>query len=302
MNIAVFFKLIRYKNLLLIIYTLTLINFVFFKAFNISENLSNFQFLLLLMAIVAITAAGYIINDIFDVVADEVNKPSKVIVGKKISVEKAQKLYFFINSFGIITGVIFSLNLKKPEVSFYFFTIALLLYFYSKKLKSVVLLGNFIVSCVIAVNFIFYGCIAVNTTVLNEYNSLVINTLIALAIFAFLLNFAREILKDIEDIKGDKKLNMNTLPILIGRKRALFITAVFCTVSLLFLVWIMLNFSEDFKFTMLYLLIMVFLPLLYVAIQFFKISSLKKIHSLSTFLKIIMFLGISGLLIFSLKI
>jgi len=87
-NMIKFFNLIRWKNLALIILVQALIKYALFESFNIQLSLSDFQFILLVLATVFIAAAGNIINDIYDIETDLVNKPEKVIVGKSIS-EKA---------------------------------------------------------------------------------------------------------------------------------------------------------------------------------------------------------------------
>ena len=111
MNSVVYFKLIRWKNLLLIIYTYLLIKFLFFPSFSIETALSLFQFSLLLLSIVLISAAGYIINDIEDVISDKINKPKKLIVSKVITKEKAIHWYKITNTLGIALGILFCLNL-----------------------------------------------------------------------------------------------------------------------------------------------------------------------------------------------
>ncbi|NQV76984.1 MAG: UbiA family prenyltransferase, partial [Lutibacter sp.] len=149
MRLAAYFKLIRWKNLLLILYVQILLKFLVFNSFNIETNLSLVQFIVLLISILLITAAGYIINDIFDLKTDLINKPQKVIVTKNFSLEKAQQLYLVLNATGVILGIGLSLNIEKPSYSLIFIGTSLLLYYYSKKFKSKPLIGNLIVSFLI---------------------------------------------------------------------------------------------------------------------------------------------------------
>ena len=154
MAILAFFKLIRWKNLLLIIYVQVLLKFLIFTSFNISTNLSFIQFIVLLISILLITSAGYIINDIYDLKTDLINKPKKVIVTKQFSIAKAQQLYLFLNASGIILGIGLSLNIEKPSYSFIFIGASLLLYYYSKKFKSKPLIGNLIISFLITISIL----------------------------------------------------------------------------------------------------------------------------------------------------
>ena len=299
MNSVVFLKLIRWKNLLLIIYVYLLIKFLLFPSFSIETALSLFQFFILLLSIVLITAAGYIINDIEDVISDKINKPKKLIVSKVISIEKALQWYKITNTLGIALGILFCLNIGNPTFSFIFIGTPLLLYFYAKKLKSKPFIGNFIVAFLIGFSIFILAIFEFGFLIKNEPKHLAFNIIIALSIFAFFTNLTREIIKDIEDINGDYALKMKTLPIVLGVTRAKNIALITCIFPIGLLLIIFLNYSELYKYTMLYLLITVFLPLLYTAIKLFSIKKKKNFKKISTILKITMFLGISSLIIFS---
>lgn len=299
MNVAVYFNLIRWKNLLLIIYVYLLIKFIFFPSFSIETVLSLFQFFLLLISIILISAAGYIINDIEDVVSDKINKPKKLIVTKNITTEKALKWYKITNTIGISFGIVFSLNINNPIVSFIFIGTSLLLYYYAKKLKSKPLIGNLIVAFLIGFSIFILAIFEFGFLIKNEPKHLAFNIIITLSIFAFFLNLTREIIKDIEDINGDYALKTNTLPILLGVNRTKSIALITLIFPIGLLLNIFLNYSEIYKFTMLYLLIAVFVPLLYVAIKLFSAKKKKHFKKISTLLKITMFLGVTSLIIFS---
>lgn len=295
MKVGAFFKLIRWKNLALLLYVFLLLKLVFFPSRNIQTNLTAFQFSLLCFSILCITAAGYIVNDIFDIKSDVINKPKKVIVSNQFSIEKAKQLYKTINSFGIITATVLALNLQRPSYIFIFIGSALLLYFYSKKIKAMPFIGNVLVSFLIAFSILIVAYLDLPSV----YNLFEFKIIWWLSCFAFFINLTRELLKDIEDVKGDYALNMNTLPILLGRGRAKKIATIICVVPIIFLLIIVVNFASVYKITMLYLVLFSILPLLYVSIKITQVKSKKAIHKLSTLLKIIMFLGINSLLILS---
>jgi len=301
MKLAAFFRLIRWKNLLLLIYLQILLKFSLFSTFEITTNLSVFQFVTLLFLIILITAAGYIINDIFDLKSDLINKPQKVIVTNYFSVESAQHFYLIVNTLGIVSGIGLSLSMQKPTYSFIFIGASLLLYFYSKKLKSKPLIGNITVSFLVALSIVILYFFDLNFAIQNEAQQLVIYIILLLTSFAFFINLVREIVKDIEDINGDYSMKMNTLPILLGVSRSKKIAAFLCLFPLVLLLFIVVKYASIYKFTALYLLLFTMFPILYVALKLLSAKTKKDFKTLSLILKLVMFLGINSLLIFSLN-
>ena len=301
MKLAAFFRLIRWKNLLLLLYIQLLLKFLFFNAFKATTNLSVFQFFILVFAILLLTAAGYIFNDIVDLKTDLINKPHKVTVANFFKVESAQRLYLITNTLGIVLGIGLSLSVKKPTFSFIFIGASLLLYFYSKKLKSKPLIGNITSSFLVAMSIISLCLFDLNYTIQNNFQQLVIQVTLLLSFFAFLINLVRELVKDIEDINGDYSLNMRTLPILLGISRAKKIAAFLCLFPISFLLFIIIKFASEYKFTVLYLGIFTLIPLLYIALKLLSVKTKKDFKKLSMFLKIIMFSGINAVIIFSLN-
>jgi 4-hydroxybenzoate polyprenyltransferase len=299
MNVLAYFKIIRWKNLLIIAYTFYLLKFQLFPSFEIITKLSLIQFLTLLLSVLLITAAGYIINDIFDVKADLINKPSKVIVSKIISIEKANKWYLFTNTLGVVLGIILCLNIQKPSYSFIFIGTSLLLYYYAKIFKGIPFFGNFIVSFLVALSFSLVVFFDLNFEIKNSEQQTVNSVMLLLFIFAFFINLIREIIKDIEDIDGDNYLNLNTLPILFGRNRIRYLASYLCLIPILLLILILVNYAEIYKITCLYLFIFTLLPLMYIFIKLRDCKSTKQFQKISLLLKIILFCGVNSILIFS---
>ena len=199
MQLSAFLNLIRWKNLLLIAYIQIVIKFLFFPHFTIASNLTNFQFFILLTAIINITAAGYIINDILDIETDRINKPRKVIISMFFTEEIAKKWYLYLNTLGIFLGVSISLKIQKPTLSFIFIGAALLLYYYSKKLKSLPLIGNITVSFLVTINVLILLIFDLNSSIKDHDYNLVFSTILIVSFFAFCINIIRELVKDIED-------------------------------------------------------------------------------------------------------
>ena len=301
MKLAAFLRFIRWKNLLLIIYLQILLKFSLFSAFELNTNLTDFQFVILLLSLICIMAAGYMINDIFDLKSDLINKPQKVIVANQFSVETAQQMYLITNTLGIILGIGLSLSVQKPTHAFIFIGASLLLYFYSKKLKSKPLIGNITVSFLVALSIVILYFFDLNFAIQNEAQQLVIHVTLLLSVFAFLINLVREVVKDIEDMNGDYNIKMNTLPILLGVSRTKKIAAFLCLFPLGLLLFIVVKYASIYKFTVLYLLLFTMFPLLYVALKLLSAKTKKDFKKLSLFSKLIMFLGINALLLFLLN-
>ncbi len=302
MVLATYFKLVRWKNLLLIVFVFFVLKFSFFSTLQIQIKLSVVDFLLLLLSVLAITAAGYIINDIFDVKTDLINKPTKVIVSQKISLETAKQWYKTTNTVGIVLGIALCIKISKPTHSFIFIVISLLLYYYSKKIKTTPFIGNFLVSLLIAFSVLIFPLFEIELIAKNNNQNLASQIIWMLFFFAFSLNLIREIVKDIEDVNGDYNLKMNTLPILLGRLRTRSLVLFLCIVPIGLLLFIILKYSSIYKFTVLYLLLFVLMPLLYFTVKLRSAKKKTEFHKLSQLLKIIMLLGINSLLIFSITL
>lgn len=300
MNFFIYFRLVRWKNLVLITYVFYLIAYLLYPFYNIQSLLSDFQFFSLFIAVISITAAGYIINDIYDIKTDEINKPQKVIVSKVISIEKAKRWYLFTNGIGLIIGIGLCLKIEKPSLSLLFIGTTLLLYYYSKIYKKKPLIGNVIISFLVAFSILIVPVFTLNNHFSNKSFKVVISIIILLSIFAFFLNLVREIVKDIEDVNGDYTLKMNTLPILIGRSRSKTIASYICYIPVLLIFYIVYFYSDIYKYTALYLVVFTLVPLLYIATRIRVSKSKKQFQKISIYLKITMFFGISSILIFTL--
>ncbi|MDX1828106.1 MAG: geranylgeranylglycerol-phosphate geranylgeranyltransferase [Lutibacter sp.] len=300
MKLVHFLNLIRWKNLLLITYVFFLVKFLLFPSLNTASNLTTVQFLLFWSAIIFITAAGYIINDINDVNTDIINKPDAIIVSKFISVKKVKNLYVFINSIGVFLGIIFSLNIKKPSFIFIFMGTSLLLNWYSKYLKSKPFIGNFLIAFLVAFSMLLIAILDINYQIenINQYITIII--IYALSTFSFFINLIRELVKDLEDIKGDYKLNMRTLPIIFGVQRILKAVSILTLIPIFLLLLIILNLDIHYLVLTIYLSATCLVPLIYISFKLWKLKSYKKTHKISVFLKIIMFLGINSIIIISL--
>ncbi len=297
-----FLNLIRWKNLLLIAFVQILIKYALIEPFEVVKfTLNDFGFGLLALATLCIAAAGNVINDIYDVETDFVNKPNKVIVGNSISEKTAFNMYIVLTIIGVGVGFYLSNLVGRSGFSAIFVIISALLYIYATYLKQTLLVGNIVVSFLAAMSLLIVGLfelLPVITDQNQETQLTFFKIIFDYAIFAFMINLLREMIKDIEDINGDYKVEMKTLPIIIGRERALKIIFALSIVPLLAVIYYTITYLYKHYIAVGYFLIFIIAPLLYFTIKSFSAETKKEINFLSAFLKIIMFFGVMSLLLY----
>ncbi|HET8886608.1 MAG TPA: geranylgeranylglycerol-phosphate geranylgeranyltransferase [Salinimicrobium sp.] len=295
-----FLRLIRFPNLIIIILTQCCIRFFLFEKFEVSPALELFDFFLLVIATVCLAAGGNIINDIYDVETDWVNKPSKLIIGKKISEKTALVFYIIFNFIAVGIGFYLSHRIGKSGFSVLFILISALLYFYSSRLKQSFLIGNILIGFLISLVFLIVGIFDLlpNFHFSNSENRHAFNILFHFSIFAFLINFLREMLKDQEDINGDYKTGMKTMPIVLGRSRANKIIAVFSILPIAGIVYYIYTYLYENTFAVLFVLFFILGPLLYFAIKIFEIKKKRDYKRMSLILKILMLIGILAIVFY----
>ena len=302
-----YLKLIRYQNLLMLALMQFIFRYGFLELQNIPLALADWQYFLLVLATVCIAAGGYIISNIFDVDTDSVNKPENVIVGHFISETKAYNLYIGFTVIGVSIGFYLSNIIGKPSFASIFIIIAATLYFYATSLKQSLLIGNIIVAFLLSFSVTIIGIFDLYP-VTNEGNRSVMGLLFGIlldyAIFAFIINFIREIVKDLQDVEGDSNQGMNTLPIAFGiKKTSKLVFGLSLIPIILILNYINTNlFASGLIFGTLYGLIFILAPLLYFTTKIWSANSKKEFQHLSTILKWILFFGILSIVVINLNI
>jgi 4-hydroxybenzoate polyprenyltransferase len=302
-----YLKLIRYQNLLMLALMQLIFRYGFLELQNIPLALTHWQFTLLVLATVCIAAGGYIINNIFDIETDSQNKPENVIVGKFISETKAYNLYIGFTVIGVSIGFYLSNIINKPSFASIFIIIATTLYFYATNLKQSLLMGNFIVALLLSFSVIIIGIFDLYPITNLENQSimgLLFRILLDYAIFAFIINFIREIVKDLQDYEGDLNQGMNTLPIVFGMKRTSKLVFGLSFIPIICIVYYINTnlFSSGLVYATLYGLVFILAPLLYFSIKMWSATSTKDFHHLSTVLKWILLFGIFSIVVITLNI
>jgi 4-hydroxybenzoate polyprenyltransferase len=232
-----FLKLIRPINLAIIALTMFGIHF-YTESFVADSAINYLDFGLLIFSTLLIAAGGNIINDYFDVRADRVNKPERLIISKHIKRRWAIFSHWILN----ITAFFIAIYLCWKHQTFWYvlihFTSISLLWFYSIKLKKIALLGNIIIAglsvLVIYLTLIFlqheYELHSLHYYLLDSQDGVFgISPTAIIFIFmcmAFVQNTLREIVKDIEDVDGDIIIRAKTVPMILGIRETLKIVGV----------------------------------------------------------------------------
>ena len=300
-----FLKLIRYKNLFMVLLTIVLTKYVVIDSF--TSAISDFQFILLVISILCITAGGYIINDIFDIKADKINKPTKVYIENTISKKNAFLAYILLCLLGLVLGVYTSYIKGNISYSIFFISIIILLYWYSKSLKRIAVIGNLVIAFLTALTiFIVFVFEIKNTNTAFNLVEAISNFFISISItisifiyiiFAFFMTFIREVIKDIEDVKGDYALQMKTLPILIGVKRTKNIALLIASLVFVFILFILKEELLQLPILLWYTILFIILPFTWFLYKLYNSKTKKEFHLLSNLLKIIMFFGVLSMLL-----
>ncbi len=239
-----FLRLIRLPNLLIVAFTQYMVRWCILRpGLNGMESLlsqfcltlpddglhfimSDFDFFLLSLSWVMMAAAGYIINDYFDVKIDRINKPDLMIIDKGIRRRVAMGAHIVINVIAFLIGLWLSWKYNFLFFGSFIYAITIvLLWFYSTNLKRMFLLGNLVVSMLTAFVPLIVAlfelplqirenghCFFITHTNLNSLFFIVA----IFSLFAFAVTLLREIIKDIEDYEGDKENGCNTLPVALG--------------------------------------------------------------------------------------
>lgn len=303
-----YLKLIRYPNLVLIAFMLLTFHYGFLKFQDISLALNDWQFGLFVLATILIAAAGYVINDIMDQEVDQENKPEKLIVGHSISESKAYNLYLLLTITGTLIGFYLSYYVINKTSFFGLFVIySILLYVYATDVKQIPFLKNILVAFILALSVISVGMFDVIPIIIPDNDAkvkLVLSIILDYAIFAFILNLIREIVKDLEDYSGDFNQGIRTIPVLFGIKKTVRLVVVLGVIAAILLLGYINNNLMNFKlyYATIYALSVVVAPLIFFLIKIWNATTKKEFHRLSSILKWIIFFGILSILIITLNI
>ncbi|EAS19671.1 prenyltransferase [Flavobacteria bacterium BBFL7] len=305
MTMIIFLKLIRWPNVLMTIFTQMVIVFAILNPSGVDLALNWWQLALLVMSTAALTAGGNVINDIQDVEIDKINKPERVIVGKAISENNAFTIYGILTVIAVIAGFVLSNSLSQPIMASVFVFVAFILYIYATTLKSMLLIGNLLISLLVGLVIMITGIFElypVITPVNQGAQQVMLKILFDFALGAFLINLAREWVKDCEDINGDHSGGRNTLAIAIGRIRAARVISIYLLGVIALFVWYIYNYIYQNQIALFYFVFIIIAPLMYVMLRIWSSEKTAQFTLLSMILKIVLFAGICSMAVISLTV
>lgn len=311
-------RLIRFPNLLIIALTMVLMRYCIiqpiFKQYYIDVEFPVSLFALLVFIVVLIAAGGYMINDYFDVKTDLINRPDKVVVDKHIKATSVYVAYFIVNAIALIASFYVSIRIGVISMTFLFPLAMGLLWFYSTTYKRQLLIGNILISVVVAgvpILVALYEMPLIHARYLQypaAYKVLlrvIAGWCGAYAFFAFIVNLLRELIKDIEDFEGDIAFGRTTLPIAFGLKTSKIVVAVLIGITIVLIESVSFYLMEPNKLdaiTLGYFHLLLILPLIVSAIILFLANQKKHYKAISLIIKLVMVLGLLYAIVVRLKL
>lgn len=247
-KLLAFFRLVRWPNLLITALMMFLVYY------NLVGMISSVGFTLLVISMVLIVAGGYVINDIFDMDIDEINKPDKLIVGRYFTEKQSNFIYWSLTIIGLACALASSLIMFGKSFLTIFACMVLLtgiLYSYSSGYKKRLVLGNVIVSLSVAfavfLPWLFVMLFMMKEDMLVENYDVLMHISLRLVLiytaFAFLMTMIREIVKDMQDVEGDGRFHCRTIPVVWGMK-----TAQIIVIALSFLTCFGVSIASDYLY------------------------------------------------------
>jgi len=306
-----FLRLVRTLNLFFIVLTQALffyfvIPFAFRDVPNWGLLLSEKLFWLLSLASVLIAAAGYVINDYFDVNIDLVNKPEKLVVNKIINRRWTILWHWAFSFAGVLISFYVSWKTNNWFVGFANVGCVLLLLLYSTSFKKRLLIGNLIISLltswvVLVLLVVEWRPISVNQQPQLDAMGRLFKLAVLYASFAFIISLVREVIKDIEDMPGDERYNCTTMPIVWGvnvSKMFAGVWLIVLTAAVIIVQFYVLPYR--WWWNIVYSFLFVIIPLIWILFKLYSANSKEDYHKLSNAVKFVMLTGILTMLFFKL--
>ena len=308
-GVDAYLKLFRWHNLLIIAATQYLFRYAIIlpalAGAGVVPVLTHLEFLLLVVATMMIGAAGYAINDYFDLRIDRINKPGRIVLGKDLSRRHAIFSHSLLNVLAVGIGVFLSWRVGFWPLAVVFLAVPSLLWLYSIRYKRKFLVGNLLVA--------FLSAFVIGIVWVVEYRSLegmaglqAVSALVGLfarvfAFFAFFTTLIREVIKDVEDLKGDARAGCKTIPVILGVSATRKLLLVMIALLVVFVGYFQyLLFTTGWQLLMVYLLFLVQIPALGLFIQGLRAISPPAFRRMQQLLKFVMLTGVLAMLLFPL--
>jgi 4-hydroxybenzoate polyprenyltransferase len=292
---------------MMIALTMYLSRYCIIRPFFITEGValifSDLNFFLLVLSTVLIAMGGYVINDYFDLRIDHINKPDKIVLGRIIPRRRAILMHQIFTFSGVLIGFYLSYVVRSLWLPFLFVVIATTLWLYSLKFKQTYLFGNIVVallsSLVILMVWLFEFYALKHDGVLFITNVSLMKLLLwGFIFFAFINSLIREIVKDMEDIDGDRRAGSLTMPVVSGVKATKIFVNILIVLEMAIMSYILyLLFENGFTLLLIYYSVAIMLLLLFAIIKTTQSKLREDFHFVSSLFKIIMVAGIFSMIL-----
>ncbi|HRY33589.1 MAG TPA: geranylgeranylglycerol-phosphate geranylgeranyltransferase [Bacteroidales bacterium] len=305
--LGAFFRLIRWKNILMVAVSMYLARYaLIYRILAGTDGGSTFthaDFCMLVLSVVFITAGGYLINDFFDIRIDRINKGDRVVLGRYFSLRFALYTHHFFSAAGMLLGFYASYRAGSLSLGGLHVIGVAILWFYAARYKRIMILGNVVVSLLSALViplvwlFEFFALRqdgVIFASAMPDFAAL--NRVVLLyLVFSFLLSMSREIVKDIQDMHGDRIYQCRTYPVLYGNRSGMLLAGLFQLLSLVILA-IILFYLAKLRIMPLfyYILFLITMPLLGLFYQTVRPGG--PVRTVEQGLKLLMFIGILSMI------
>jgi 4-hydroxybenzoate polyprenyltransferase len=306
-----FLRLIRWQNLVFIVLTEILFYYCIIlpayhrQSINAAWFLSPALFAWLTVSSVLIAAAGYVINDYFDLNIDQVNKPDTMVVQKIIKRRWAIFWHLCFSFIGVLIAFYVSWKIGSWVVAPVNLACVFVLLFYSTTFKKKFLVGNIIISMLTAwvVFVLYFSELDLVTLTREPAYHLALNKIFKLAVlyggFAFVISLVREVIKDMEDMRGDEKFGCKTMPVVWGIPATKVFAGVWL-VALILAVLAMLIYAVmlGWYLAAVFALLMIAVPLVLILRDLYNAATTEQFHKISKWIKLVMLTGIVSMVFF----
>lgn len=303
-----YLRFFRWPNLLVIIFTMLFVrNFIIgsvLRELGPKALLPYHTFLLLVVSFVLIAAGGYVINDLSDTDVDSRNKPDKMLIGSAISFKMANYLYLLMNGAAFALAIWLSYDLQCWRFGLIMVMMIGLLWFYSKRYKRMLLVGNVVVAVASSMALLIvwlaqFFYLATKTSLFVEASlkfPLILEPLLAFTFFSFLTSLAREIVKDIEDVEGDSRYGCRSLPVVAGISVARWAAQAILLLIVFLLVGWQYHLIKEGRIVFAASLILALIVTGIAVFQLARANQKQQYHLASTWIKLAMVSGVASML------
>lgn len=304
---AAFLNLIRFPNLLIIAFIQYVMRyaviFPLVRLYGVEFQLSGFTFFCIVFSTMCTAAAGYAINDYFDMKTDKINRPGKVVVGRAINRHKTVMTHGILCAAGIFLGGYVTWRANMPELVLVYLIVAGLLWLYSFTYKRQLLIGNIIIALFVALVPLMtlldippmYKSYGVFLLEQDANLNFAVFWVLGIAVFTFLTILSHEIIKDVEAFEGDATYGCRSLPIIMGDRYAKWTIIAINAFIVLMLGLVYLFFLRHIYgfFSLLYLLFILIIPIVFISWKVHQATTGNDYRQASNWMIWVMLAGIS---------